>query len=354
MSSEHNAAREALRRLTARENLSREQARDLLEEMFAGHSSEAEIAGVLVGLAMKGESVDEIVGFAEAMRAAVADIGLEAGAGDYVDTCGTGGSARNCFNISTAAAFVAAGAGAAVAKHGNRTNASVSGSADVLEAAGVNLAFPAERLGACLRETGIVFLYAPLLHKAMHHVMPARRALGIRTIFNLVGPLTNPAGAQAQIVGVPSTMLIPVMAEALKRLGTRHSFVVRSEDGLGEFSTTAINWVAEVRGGEVREYRLDARKLGLARIQATELTCKSRGEAAAALIAVLEGQPGARRDIVCLNAAAALVAAERAQNLDAGLEMARAAIDSGAARAKLAALVSYTNSRETVETSAGR
>lgn len=340
-----STAGEALRRLMAREHLSREQARRLLQEIFAGQASEAELAGVLVALAMKGESVDEIVGFAEAMRAAVVDIGLEDSDGRYVDTCGTGGSARNCFNISTAAAFVAAGAGAAVAKHGNRTNTSVSGSADVLESAGVNLAFPAERLGPCLRETGVVFLYAPLLHRAMHRVIPTRRALGIRTIFNLLGPLTNPAGARAQIIGVPSAALIPVMAEALLRLGTRHSFVVRSEDGLGEFSTTATTWVAEVKDGEIREYRLDARKLGLPRARIEDLTCRSREDAAGALAAVLEGETGARRDITCLNAAAALVAAERARDMNHGLELARTAIDSGAARAKLTALVSYTNQR---------
>jgi anthranilate phosphoribosyltransferase len=362
----HSTAGEALRRLTAREHLSREQARRLLQEIFAGHASEAAIAGVLVALAMKGETVDEIVGFAEAMRAAVVDIGLDqgkgAGAGAYVDTCGTGGSARNCFNISTAAAFVAAGAGAAVAKHGNRTNTSVSGSADVLEACGVNLALPAERLGPCLRAIGVVFLYAPLLHGAMHRVIPARRALGIRTIFNLLGPLTNPAGARAQVVGVPSAGLIPVMAEALLRLGTRHSFVVRSEDGLGEFSTTATTWVAEIQHGEIREYRLDARKLGLPRAQIADLTCSSREDAAAALAAVLEGEAGARRDITCLNAAAALVAAGRASDMDQGLELARAAIDSGAAREKLAALVRYTNeqsgadvpARETAGNATGR
>jgi len=358
----HSTAGEALRRLTAREHLSREQARGLLQEIFAGHASETEIAGVLVALAMKGETVDEIVGFAEVMRAAVVDIGLghgdDNGADDgnsaYVDTCGTGGSARNCFNISTAAAFVAAGAGAAVAKHGNRTNTSVSGSADVLEAAGVNLAFPAERLGPCLRSIGVVFLYAPLLHGAMHRVIPTRRALGIRTIFNLLGPLTNPAGARAQIIGVPSAGLIPVMAEALLRLGTQHSFVVRSEDGLGEFSTTATTWVAEIQHGAIREYRLDARKLGLPRAQIADLTCSSREDAAAALAAVLEGEAGARRDITCLNAAAALVAAGRASDMDQGLELARAAIDSGAAREKLAALVSYTNERSgTADATAG-
>lgn len=343
-----STAGEALRRLTAREHLTRQEARGLLEAIFAGDASDAEIAGVLVALAMKGEAVEEIVGFAEAMRSAVVDIGLgKDNDGDFVDTCGTGGSARNCFNISTAAAFVAAGAGAAVAKHGNRTNTSVSGSADVMEAAGVNLAFPAERLGACLRTTGVVFLYAPLLHKAMHRVMPARRALGIRTIFNLLGPLTNPAQARAQVIGVPTTGLIPVMAQALRELGTRHSFVVRSEDGMGEFSTTAVTWVAEVVGGDIREYRLDARELGLERRGLAELTCTSREDAAAALISVLEGETGARRDIVCLNAAAALVAAERASSMEEGLAMARGAIDTGAARAKLAALVRYTNGEGT-------
>ena len=335
---------DALQRLVQREDLSRQQARALLESIFAGNAGDAEVAGLLVALAMKGETVEEIVGFAQAMRAAVADIG----AGDLgrraVDTCGTGGSVRNVFNISTAAAFVAAGAGQPVAKHGNRTSTSVSGSADVLEALGFNLDLSPLQLGDCLRATGFVFLFAPRLHGAMRHVMPARRALKLRTVFNLLGPLTNPAGADAQIVGVPSQPLIATVAAALLHLGTRHSFVVRAQDGLGEFSTTALNDVAEIRDGRIATSTLDARDLGLPRAQLADIAYHSHAQAAAQLRAVLNGEPGPRRDIVLLNAAAALVAGGRAADLAQGLQLARDAIASGAALAKLQAAVAFTQS----------
>jgi anthranilate phosphoribosyltransferase len=301
-----------------------------------------QIAALLGGLAAKGETVEEIVGFAEAMRAAVADIGLNGQPRNSVDTCGTGGSGRRVFNISTAAAFAAAGAGIAVAKHGNRSSTSVCGSADVLEAAGVNLAFPAERLGPCLQETGIAFLFAPLLHPAMRQVMPARRALRVRTIFNLLGPLTNPAGAPTQVVGVASPGVAAKLAAALLALGTRHSFVVYGADGLGEFSTAALNQVLEIHEGQIREFTLDARELGLRRPAPEELRCESQEDAVAGLQRVLAGERGACREIVCLNAAAALTAGGQAADLRQGIAMAEAALDSGAARGKLQALVAYT------------
>lgn len=330
---------EALRRLMARRDLTRAEARALLERLFAGDASDGEIAGLLVALAMKGETVEELVGFAEAMRAAVTPIGS---GGNCVDTCGTGGGAHRILNVSTAAALVAAGAGVAVAKHGNRSSTGVCGSADVLEEAGLNLDFPAERLAECLRSVGIAFLFAPLLHAAMRHVMPARRALKVRTVFNLLGPLTNPAGADAQVVGVSSPELIPKMAGALLALGTRHSFVVHSEDGLGEFSTTAPTDVAEIVGGGIRTYRLDARDLGLARTRLADLACASREAAAAALSGVLAGESGPFRDIACLNAAAALTAGGASADLAEGLELARRALDTGAARRKLEALIAFT------------
>lgn len=335
----------ALQTLLERRDLTRTEARGLLEHAFSGSVSEAELAGILVALKMKGEAVEELVGFAEAMRAAVTDIGLGNGSPPLpcVDTCGTGGSARQIFNVSTAAAIVAAGAGAPVAKHGNRSNSSFCGSADVFEALGVNLEYPAARLGECLREVGLVFLYAPLLHGSMRHVGPVRKALKVRTVFNLLGPLTNPAGAQAQVVGVSAMELIPVMAEALLRLGTRHSFVVRSEDGLGEFSTTSSNRVAEIRDGRVRQYRLTAADLGLEPAPLQALACESKAEAIAVVRAVLEGQPGAPREIVCFNAAASLLAHGSAADWKSGLEQARRAIDSGAALAKLQALAAYTS-----------
>ncbi|MGH9519826.1 MAG: anthranilate phosphoribosyltransferase [Terriglobales bacterium] len=335
----------ALQKLLERRDLTREEARDLLAHAFTGSVTEAELAGILIALKMKGEAVEELVGFAQAMRAAVSDIGLGNGAVPVpcVDTCGTGGSARQIFNVSTAAAIVAAGAGAPVAKHGNRSNSSVCGSADVFEALGVNLEYPASALGECLRQVGLVFLYAPLLHGSMRHVGPVRKALKVRTVFNLLGPLTNPAGATAQVVGVSAMELIPVMAEALLRLGTRHSFVVRSEDGLGEFSTTGSNRVAEIHDGRVRQYRLAARDVGLEPAALPDLACDSKAEAIAMVQAVLDGQRGAPRDIVCFNAAATLIAHGSAADWKSGLEQARRAIDSGAARAKLNALAAYTS-----------
>lgn len=349
--------REALERLTARRDLTQAEARALLTEVFAldndtgadAASRHLQIAAILAALATKGETVDEIVGFAEAMRAAVVSIGLDGQTPNCVDTCGTGGGARHLFNVSTAAALAAAGAGVAVAKHGNRTSTGVCGSADILEAVGVNLNLPAGRLGPCLLATGIAFLYAPLLHFATRAVMPARRALKIRTVFNLLGPLTNPAGARAQVVGVPVAELAPKLAEALLALGTAHSFVVHSQDGLGEFSTTARNQVYEVRAGRVREFTLDARQLGLPPATIEQLSCHNATEAVAAFRAVLSGAPGPHHNMVCLNAAAALVAAGAVADFAEGITRARQALTSGAAQAKLEALVAYTRTHAQAE-----
>ncbi|HET9785233.1 MAG TPA: anthranilate phosphoribosyltransferase [Terriglobales bacterium] len=336
---------EILQRLLRREDLSRTEARALLEVMFAGGDGERhdlQVTAVLTALAAKGETEEEITGFAEGMRAAMADIGLRDATRAWVDTCGTGGTGRAVFNVSTAAALTVAGAGVGVAKHGNRSSTSVCGSADVLEAAGVNLQFPVARLGACLEEVGMAFLFAPLLHPAMARVMPVRRALRVRTIFNLLGPLTNPAGAQAQVVGVGDAGLAPKLAAALARLGTRHSFVVRSRDGLGELSTTDVNEVAEIRDGEVRQYALDARELGLKRVGLNAFACRSKTEAVTRLHQVLAGEAGPLQDIVSLNAGAALLASGQAQDWTEGLAMARASLQSGAARRTLENLVAYT------------
>ncbi len=341
---------DALQQVLERRDLNREQARGVLGAILTGGAEEGEQRDILIGallaaLAMKGETVEEIVGFAQAMRAAAVKIGLNGSGRRWADTCGTGGHARRVFNVSTAAAVTAAGAGLGVAKHGNRSSTSPCGSADVLEALGVNLAFPAAGLGELLETVGWGFLYAPLLHPTMGRVMPARRALRIRTVFNLLGPLTNPAGAEAQVVGVPSAALVETMAMALQRLGTRHSFVVHSRDGMGEFTTTEINEYAEVTPGGITHRTLDARELGLRRAASEELACGERTAAVTGLRRVLAGEPGAYRDVVVLNAAAALVAGGRADSFPAGMNMAEEALDSGAARAKLEALVSYTNRR---------
>lgn len=343
--------RETLERLWARQDLSREEARAVLAGIFAGDAGDAAIAGLLAALAVKGETAGELVGFAEAMRQQMVPIG-RAGRGPCVDTCGTGGG-RHIFNVSTAAALAAAGAGATVAKHGNRSSTSFSGSADVLEALGVDLACPAEKLGRCLEQTGIAFLFAPLLHPAMRKVMPARRALQVRTIFNLLGPLTNPAGAEAQVIGVPAAGWIPVMAEALAVLGTGHSFVVHSRDGLGELSISAPTDAAEIRSGVVRRFTLDAAEVGIERARPEALACGSLAESVGTLRRVLAGEPGPPQDMVALNAAAALVAAGAAGDFREGLERARLALRSGAAQAKLEALARFTRAEAQAAVAAG-
>ncbi|MGH9473359.1 MAG: anthranilate phosphoribosyltransferase [Terriglobales bacterium] len=345
--------RETLERLWKRENLSREEARAALTGIFAGDAGDAAIAGLLAALAVKGETADELVGFAEAMRGQMVTIGGGGGtaSGRRLDTCGTGGG-RHIFNVSTAAALAAAGAGAAVAKHGNRSSTSFSGSADVLEALGVDLDCPPARLETCLEQNGIVFLFAPLLHPAMKKVMPARRALGVRTIFNLLGPLTNPAGADAQVIGVPSAHWIPIMAAALLALGTGHSFVVHSRDGLGEFSVSAPTDVAEIWAGSVQRFTLDPSELGLEPARPEALACGSLGESVATLRHVLAGEPGPAQDMVALNAAAALMAAGSAGDFGEGLEQARRALTSGAAQAKLEALARFTRAAAPAATAA--
>ncbi len=339
-------------------NLSREKARELLQGILSGQVDEALMAALLVALAMKGESVDEVVGFAEAMRAAAQPFphpaldGHAAGSAApalavpanlmLVDTCGTGGDASGTFNISTAAALVAAGAGLPVAKHGNRSISSRCGSADVMEALGVNLALPVERLGDCLRQVGMVFLFAPHLHLAMRYVQPVRRQLRVRTIFNLLGPLTNPARAQAQVVGVFSPALTETLARALGELGVQRAFVVHGDDGLDEFTTTGETLVSELNQGRVASYKFDPRRLGLPRVEPAALAGGGAPENAKAILEVLDGNPGPKLDIVLLNAAAVLAAGGLAASLEEGLQRARASVAGGQARRKLRQLVDFT------------
>ncbi len=347
----------ALQRIVSGAHLTRDEAQTVLQQILTGHATEAQIGGLLVALAIKGETVEELVGFASAMRAEataitipnatlavaqVAPVGLPDAAGSVVDTCGTGGDASGTFNISTATAFTVAGAGQRVAKHGNRSISSRCGSADVMEALGVNLALSPTQLGACLEEVGIAFLYAPALHPAMRYVQAARRALGVRTIFNLLGPLTNPAGAEAQVVGVYAPHLTTTLAQVLLQLGTQRAFVVHGEDGLDEISNTAPTHVAEIVDNEVRNYVLDATELGFKRANLADLAGGDVETNAAIVREVLSGTRGPRRDVVVLNAAAALVAGRRARNLHLAIPMAQAALDSGAARRKLEQLVAFT------------
>lgn len=326
----------ALQRLIDGNDLSHDEVELLFGQLMDGALDEPTKAALLMGLAVKGETAEEIAGAATAMRSRV--VAIEHGQSDAVDTCGTGGDGLGTFNISTAAALVAAAAGAPVAKHGNRSVSSRSGSADVLAALGVELAVPPARAAAALDTIGIAFLFAPRLHPAMREVMPVRQALGVRTVFNLLGPLTNPAGARRQLLGVYARERVGMMARVLARLGSEHAMVVHGADGLDEITLTGPTHVAELRGGEVVEYTLDPRTLGFDIVPPEALAGGSPEDNAQALRAVLGGEAGALREITVLNAGAALFVAGIAADHCAGIERARAALDSGAAAAKLEAL----------------
>lgn len=333
---------QALASLTNQEALSQEDAYAVMTRIMHGEATDAQIGAYLTALRILGESAEVIAGSARAMREACTRITPAAGL--VVDTCGTGGDGSHTINISTAAALVAAGAGVAVAKHGNRSVTSRSGSADVLEALGVNLELTPEGMKQCLDEVGIAFLFAVKLHPAMKHAIGPRRELGIRTLFNILGPLTNPAGARHGVLGVYARELVPVVAEALAALDVAHYLVVHGHDGLDELSTTGPSIVGVVTGGSVTETEVDPAALGLPLAAPGDLRGGTPEENAEALRAVLQGKPGPHRDIVVLNAAAALVAGTRAADLGEGLQQATDAIDSGAALEKLNALVAASSS----------
>jgi anthranilate phosphoribosyltransferase len=334
-----------------RQSLSRKEAHAVMTEVLTGQCSDAQIAALLVALHMKGETVEEIVGFAEAIRAAAVPLKLHGdsvldasgtGRDALVDTCGTGGDARGTFNISTATAFVVAGAGVRVAKHGNRSVTSRCGSADVMEALGVNINLSATQIAACLQQVGIAFLFAPAMHSAMKYVQTARRELHLRTVFNLLGPLTNPARATCQVVGVYSADLVEKLAEALSMLGLHRALVVHGSDGLDEITITGPTRIAEVREGQVHTYEVTPEEFGLRRATLEEISGGNASHNAGLIREVLAGKKSARRDIVLLNAAAALVAAGRADHLRDAVPLAAEAIDSGAAERKLDTLVKFS------------
>ncbi|HSZ60970.1 MAG TPA: anthranilate phosphoribosyltransferase [Terriglobales bacterium] len=336
-----------------RQSLTREEARAVMAQVLAGHCSDAQIAALLVALHMKGETVEEIVGFAEAIRAAATPLELRSnavldasgtGRDALVDTCGTGGDTSGTFNISTATAFVVAGAGVRVAKHGNRSITSKCGSADVMEGLGININLPPPQIAACLEQIGIAFLFAPAMHSAMKQVQTVRRELHLRTIFNLLGPLTNPARATCQVVGVYSADLVEKLAEALSMLGLRRALVVHGCDGLDEITITAPTRIAEVRDGQVRSYEVTPEEFGLQRATLDDLAGGDASLNAKLIREVLAGEKSPRRDVVLLNAAAALVAAGRADHLRDAIPLAAEAIDSGAAQKKIEALAAFSNS----------
>ena len=344
----------AMMQMQKGEDLSRRDAKAVMEEILFGHAGGVRIASFLAALRFKGETVDELVGFATVMRrhAAPQFAGLQLQPGDaLVDTAGTGGDARGTFNISTAAAFVIAGAGVRVAKHSNRAFSSSCGSADVLEEMGVRMDLAMERAVRAIEEVGIGFLYAPAAHTAMRHAMTARREMKVRTAFNLLGPLTNPAGASAQIVGVYDANLTELLARVLGELGVRRAFVVHGADGLDEISISGETYVSELRDRTVRSYTMAPEDFGLSRAPLETIRGGDARDNAEILRRVLGGphaphEHGPRRDIVLANSAAALVAAGRAEDFLAGVRMAAESIDSGAARARLDALIEFTKSEK--------
>jgi anthranilate phosphoribosyltransferase len=332
----------ALVELLEGRELTREDAREAMGAIMTGEATPAQIGGFLVALRLKGETPDQIAGFAEAIRGHV--LAVRPQRDDLVDTAGTGGDGQATINISTGAALVAAAAGAAVAKHGNRAVSSASGSADVLEALGFSLKAPPERIARSIDELGFGFLYAPTHHPGFRHAASVRRELATRTVFNVLGPLTNPAGARAQIVGVYEPSLVRTIAEVLARLGARRAFVVHGAFGVDELSPAGPNLVCEVVDGEVREREVDPLDLGVPRCAPEELRGGSPAENAAALRAIFAGEEqGGRRDAILLNAAGAIAASGHADDLRDGLELARETLDSGAAAERLEALVAFSN-----------
>jgi anthranilate phosphoribosyltransferase len=335
---------QALARLLDGHDLSREEARAVMNEIMEGEATPAQIGGFLVALRLKGETADEIAGCAEAMRAHALQVKPKRD--DLVDTAGTGGDAARTINISTAAALVAAAAGAGVAKHGNRAVSSASGSADVLEALGFRLELPPTEIERSIDELGFGFLFAPTHHPAMRHAAPVRRELAARTVFNVLGPLTNPAGARAQVVGVYAPSLVRTIAEVLAQLGSRRAFVVHGAAGIDELSPAGPNLVCEVVDGGVRERTIDPLDLGVPRCDPAELRGGSPGDNAKAILAVFRGENGGKRSAILLNAAGAIAASGHAADLREGLEIAREAVDSGAALARLDALVAFSQAAE--------
>jgi anthranilate phosphoribosyltransferase len=331
----------ALARLLDGESLTRTEARDVMGTIMSGDATPAQIGGFVVALRLKGETADEIAGAAEAMRAHV--IQVQPRRTDLVDTAGTGGDGANTFNISTAAALVAAAAGAGVAKHGNRAVSSASGSADVLEELGFRLELSAGQIAESIDELGFGFMFAPLHHPAMRHAAPVRRELAARTVFNLLGPLTNPAGARAQIVGVYSPLLVPVIADVLAKLGAYRAFVVHGAGGIDELSPAGPNLVCEVVDGAVHEREIDPLELGIPRCDPAELRGGTPAENARTIEQIFAGAlHDGRRSAVLLNAAGAIAAAGHARDLAEGLDAAREALDSGAAAERLAQLVAFS------------
>lgn len=330
----------AIARVLAREDLSRDEMNDVMRLIMTGEATAAQIGGFLVGLRMKGESVEEITGAAEIMRQLATPVTVST---EYlVDTCGTGGSGANKFNVSTASAFVTAAAGARVAKHGNRAASSKSGSADLLEAAGAEIMLSPEQVARCIDNVGLGFLFAVSHHGAMKHAIGPRREMVVRTIFNVLGPLTNPAGARRQVMGVYDGSLLRPIAEVLQQLGSEHVMVVHSDDGLDEISIAAATRVAELKDGQITEYRITPEDFALSRADLAQLKVGSPEQSLTLVHAALDGSMASASDMVALNAGAAIYVSGQALSLKDGVEMANDAIGSGLASEKLKDFVNFT------------
>ena len=333
--------KEAISKLVERQSLSMEEASLVMAEIMDGQVTPAQFGAFVTSLRLKGETVDEIVGMAKTMREKAIHVKIDE---PVVDTCGTGGDGAGTFNISTAAAFVAAGAGVKVAKHGNRAASSRCGSADVLEAAGVKIDLTASHVERCLKEVGIGFMFAPSFHPAMKYAGPPRKEIGIRTVFNILGPLTNPAGATAQVLGVADSALVEKMAKVLQQLGCRHALVVHAEDGLDEISLTGKTNICEVKEDYVKNYYIAPSDFNLPRASLKDLKGGTAVENAVVLKKLLSGEKGTMLDSVLINASAALLAADKVPTLQDGLVLARKSVESGRALAALNGLVELTRS----------
>lgn len=334
--------KEAIRMLVEGHSLTIEQAEGVMEEIMNGEATPTQFGAFVTALRLKGETVDEIVGMAKIMRAKAVRVKVN---GPLVDTCGTGGDAAGTFNISTATAFVAAGAGLKVAKHGNRAMSSQCGSADVLEALGVKIDLDAESVGRCIEEVGIGFMFAPLFHPAMKYAAAPRREIGIRTVFNLIGPLTNPAAAAAQVVGVANGAMAEKIALALEGLGCRHALVVHGENGLDEIAINGRTIIYELKDGKIESYYISPADFGLPEADMDNIRGGNAVDNAAILRNILSGNRGAQRDVVLMNAAAVLLAGDKVKNLEQGFKLAEEAIDSGRAMQKMEQMIAFSQAR---------
>ncbi|MFC1501715.1 anthranilate phosphoribosyltransferase [Elusimicrobiota bacterium] len=346
--------KEAISKAVQNQNLIETEASSAMQEIMSGKASAAQIASLITALRMKGETAEEITGFAKVMRQFATKIQVKAAVDvdaedinidkeTILDTCGTGGDGTNTFNVSTATALVVAACGLTVAKHGNRAVSSACGSADVLEELGVNLDVSKEKVENCLSQIGIGFLFAPALHGAMKHAVAPRKEIGIRTVFNVLGPLTNPAGANSQILGVYNESLLKKMAEVLKNLGTQRAWVVNSEDGLDEISVTAPTKVAELKNGKIKTFTIKPKDFKIDKASISDIKGGNAKQNAQIIKDILSGEKGAKRDIVLLNSAAGLLVGNKVSTMREGIELASDSIDSGKAREKLARLVRLTN-----------